>query len=311
MRCVRGTARAGSGPCPPTWGWPRGAAGRDRPPAEGGGASSAAGAGARFLSPGALLLREEGRQDLLGIGVEGLPVEGHSKGDVQADRPRFLVLARPVDHLLRRADEEAADPLLERRPPLGLHPLFLPLRRLLGGAHVEADVDRAEDPGGIAPLLLAPLVQDLALPPEGVGGNVGGVPAVGVLGDRAERPFLSEAADPDPQMPLQRFGITPGLVELEVATAEVRDPLVEEEPQDLNRLFQLVLAHPYALEGEAVPFILTLVPAGPDAALDAPPRDVVDGAERLGQHAGVAIVDAEDEAADADVLRLVGQRRHR
>ncbi len=112
-------------------------------------------------------------------------------------------------------------------------------------------------------------------------------------------------------MPLQRLGITPGLIEPEVLPAEVRDPLVEEEPQDLNRLFQLVLAHPYALEGEAVPFIFTLVPAGPDAALDAPARDVVDGAERLGQHAGVAIVDAEDEAADADVLRLVGQRRHR
>src|SRR3972149_6965423 len=264
MRCVRGTARAGSGPCPPTWGWPGGAAWRDRPPAEGRAASSAA--GARLLLRRGLLPGEEGRQDLLGVGVEGLPVERGPHADVEADRPRLFVFAHPVDHLLRGADEEPADPLLERRPPLGPHPLVLPLRRLLGGAHVEADVDRAEDPGGIAPLLLAPLVQDLALAPEGVGGNVGGVPAVGVLGDRAERPFLSEAADPDPQMPLQRFGITPGLVELEVAPAEVRDPLVEEEPQDLNRLFQLVLAHPYALEGEDGPFIFTLVPAGPDAA---------------------------------------------
>src|SRR3989304_1494866 len=154
MRRCRGTARAGSGPCPPTWGWPRGAAGRDRPPAEGRAASSAA--GARLLLRRGLLPGEEGRQDLLGVGVEGLPVERHSKGDVQADRPRFLVLARPVGHPLRRADEEAADPLLERTPLLGLPPLFLPLRRLLGGAHVEADVDRAEGPGGTAPRPPAP-----------------------------------------------------------------------------------------------------------------------------------------------------------
>src|SRR3989304_9839717 len=154
MRCVRGTAGAVGGPCPPRGGWPRGAAGRDRPPAEGGGASSAA--GARLLLRRGLLPGEEGREDLLGVGAEGLPVERHSKGDVQADRPRFLVLARPVDHLLRRADEEAVDPLLERRPPLGLPPPFLPLRRLLGGAHVEADVDRAEGPGGTAPRPPAP-----------------------------------------------------------------------------------------------------------------------------------------------------------
>src|SRR3990170_4323136 len=101
-------ARAGSGSCPPTWGWPRGAAGRDRPPAEGGGASSAA--GARLLLRRGLLPGEEGRQDLLGVGVEGLPVERGPHADVEADRPRLFVLAHPVDHLPRGGRREHPPP---------------------------------------------------------------------------------------------------------------------------------------------------------------------------------------------------------
>ena len=75
--------------------------------------------------------------------------------------------------------------------------VFLLGRRPRLYSHVEAQVDTARDGGGIPAFFLAPLVEDLGLGGEHLGGDVGGIPAIGVLSGNAQGTFFSEAADPE------------------------------------------------------------------------------------------------------------------
>ena len=186
-----------------------------------------------------------------------------------------------------------------------------PLDALGVGAQVEADVDGARDGPGVPALLRAPVVEDrvLGLPRGRI--DVGRVPAVGVLRRRPDRTLLAEAADPDGQAPLDGLGIATRVVELEVLALEVRDRLVEKHAQDLYGFLQVVLADTDPLEGDAEALVLVLVPAGADADLATAAREMVDGADGLGEDARVAVVDADDERAHAHVLRVERDRGHR
>ena len=192
------------------------------------------------------------------------------------------------------------------RPEYGLA-----ARDALGvGAHVEADIDRARDLLGVAAFLGAPVVEHgvLGLPRRGV--DIRGVPAVGILGRGADGALLPLPADPDGQALLERLGIAPRVVELEVVALEVGDGLVEERAENLHRLLEMILADPDALEGNAEALVLVLVPARPDPEIAAAVGEMIDGAHGLGEHPGVAVVDADDERPYPHVLGVEGDGGH-
>ena len=60
-------------------------------------------------------------------------------------------------------------------------------------------------------------------------------------------------------------------------------------------------------EREAELAMLELVPAGPDADLDAPAAHLVDRRDDLGEVAGMAEGDRRDEDAEADPIGLAGE----
>src|SRR5438132_787753 len=184
-------------------------------------------------------------------------------------------------------------------------------RHALGvGTPVEADVDRARERLGITAFLRAPVVEDgvLSLPRLRV--DVGGVPAVRILGRRPERALLALAADPDGQTLLDGLRIAARVVEVEVLALEVRDGLIEEHAQDLHRFLEMILADADPLEGDAETLVLVLMPARADAQLAAAAREVVDGADGLGEHARVPVVDADHERTDLHMLGVERDGRH-
>ena len=71
-----------------------------------------------------------------------------------------------------------------------------------------------------------------------------------------------------------------------------------------------VEALPEGREGDAVGAVLVLVPAGADTQLDASPAEVVHGGEGVREDGGMAVVHAQHERADAQVLRLAGEGGH-
>ena len=91
---------------------------------------------------------------------------------------------------------------------------------------------------------------------------------------------------------------------------EVGDGLVEEHAENLHRFLEMILADPDALEGNAEALVLVLVPARPDPEIAAAVREVIDGAHGLGEHAGVAVVDADDERSHPYVLGVEGDGGH-
>src|SRR5438876_7539415 len=85
---------------------------------------------------------------------------------------------------------------------------------------------------------------------------------------------------------------------------EVGATTIEQESQGLRVFLELILAPRDGRKRDAVGGELDLVPPRADSAIGAPPREVVDGAERLRQDPRVPVPDAEDEAADAHSGRL-------
>ena len=67
---------------------------------------------------------------------------------------------------------------------------------------------------------------------------------------------------------------------------------------------------PRGEEGDAVGAVFVLVPAGADAQLDAAAAEVVHGGQGVREDGGMAIVHAQHERADAQVLRLAGEGGH-
>src|SRR5262245_38133393 len=141
-------------------------------------------------------------------------------------------------------------------------------------AEYEAEVHAAHDRPGVAPFLVAPLIEDLALVLPVVRADVGAVPAVGVFRGGTERPLLPSPADPDRYAGLKRLGIVWRVRHLEILPLEVRAPLLgrQEQPQDLRVLLEHVLAWTDRREREAVGLGLDVVPAGTEAASDSAVR---------------------------------------
>src|SRR5207245_200119 len=172
---------------------------------------------------------------------------------------------------------------------------LVPLCAGLVGTHVETDVDRADDRRGIAADLGAPRVEHQALACPLRWRQVRCVPAVGEPGRRAQRPFLSGASDPERKSCLEWLRIVWGIHEAVVRAVEVGATPIEQETQRLGVFLELVLALRDGRERYAIRREFDLVPAGADAAIGAPVGEMVDGAERFRQDAGMPVPDAEDK----------------
>jgi len=83
---------------------------------------------------------------------------------------------------------------------------------------------------------------------------------------------------------------------------------IEEEAHDLRVLLQHVLARPDGGEGDAEGLGLHVVPAGAEPAVHASLGKMVDGSERLGEQAGIAVGDAVHAAAEPDLGGVHGRR---
>ena len=81
-----------------------------------------------------------------------------------------------------------------------------------------------------------------------------------------------------------------------------------EELDDLQRLFQTVLALLHGVERDAVGPVLEVVPGGADTELQAAVADDIDRRRDLGQYHGVAIGHARHHAAEAQAPGDLGQR---
>src|SRR5437660_5093922 len=224
--------------------------------------------------------------DLGGEGLQRIPVVGPvAERDAE---PRAAERAELIHHparVLHRAPQIAgalgavagaevtAAGLLRPRGALGVH------------SEIEAEVHRAQDRLRVAPLGLAPAVEHLALVLPVVGADVGAVPPVGVLGGRPERALLAAPADPDGDSRLQRLGVVGSVRHPDVLALEARAPLlgVQQQPHDLGVLLQHVLAGADRRKRVAEGLRLDVVPAGAEAAVHAPVRQVVDRRQRLGE----------------------------
>ena len=150
----------------------------------------------------------------------------------------------------------------------------------------------------VPPLRLAPPVGDGVELAVAIGADVGGVPAVGVLGGDAQRALLPRAADPDRQPVLHRGGQARRVDRAEVL-ALVRGAVLGEEAADQReRLLELVEAAADRREVVAEGLGLGLVPPRAEAELEAAAGDVVERRRGLREQARVPVEDAEHEAAE-------------
>src|SRR5207245_6311242 len=194
--------------------------------------------------------------------------------------------------------------LLAARDPLGV------------GAEVEAEVHGAHDRLRVAPFLLAPLVEHLALVLPIVRADVGAVPSVRVLRGGPERALFAAPTDPDGNAGLQRLGVVRRLGDLEILSLKIRAPFLgrQEQTQHLRVLLEHVLTRTDRRKRESEGLRLDVVPAGAEPAIHPAVGQVVDGGERLGEQPGIAVRHAVDAAAQPDARRVHrrrGQRRDR
>ena len=100
-------------------------------------------------------------------------------------------------------------------------------------------------------------------------------------------------------------------VQAVVRAGEGERPVGPDAADDRELLLEQLHARPERRELEAVGLVLALVPAGAEAELDAPVRDVVDGSDVLGEHRRVAERRRRDEHAEAQAGRDRREPRHR
>src|SRR5436189_104747 len=131
-----------------------------------------------------------------------------------------------------------------------------------------------------------------------------------MAGGDAQRSLLADAPDPDAGSRLDWLGIAGRVLQLVVAAAEVRTILRRQQADDLDTLLEHVEPLLDGGEGYPVGGVLHRVPARAEADLQPPAAELVDRGERVRENRGVAVAHAQDEDADADVLRLAGHRRH-
>src|SRR2546422_6148319 len=188
--------------------------------------------------------------------------------------------------------------------------LLVPFCAARVGAHVEADVDRSGDRSGVAPDLRAPFIEDRAFALPFGRREVWRVPAIGESGRGAERAAFARSADPERQALLARLRIVRCVDQPVVRAGEIRSPPIEQQPQDLRVLLELVLALFDRRKWDSVGSEFDLIPTRAEAAVRPAARELIDRAHRLREYAGVAVSDAEHQAANANACRLHGDGGH-
>src|SRR5579875_3514879 len=110
----------------------------------------------RAVKPGVRAALPIRWDDLLGEGVDGIPVDRWANGQVDPADTGPLVFADALDRLPRRASERSRPPQLQLVLDLGGH-LFVGRRyTCLIRRHVEHQVQRTVEAPRITPLALAP-----------------------------------------------------------------------------------------------------------------------------------------------------------
>src|SRR5262249_20101500 len=148
--------------------------------------------------------RPESRHDLLDEELEAVPVEGRAQGEDHPLGARARVLADAIDHLRRRADENAGADEIRHRAEHEAQVLLLPPDVSLVAADGQAQVHRPRDRARVTSLALAPAVEHLAPRGEDLRREERYVPAVGVARDDAQHALLALAADPEAESRLHR-----------------------------------------------------------------------------------------------------------
>src|SRR5436190_377962 len=252
----------------------------------------------------------EGGHYFLNEELEAFPVEGGPECQDDPFRPGRRVLPDALDHLRRRADQDARPHEVGHGAEHQAQALLLPADLGVVAPEGQAQVRGARDGAGVAALALAPAVERGVALREELRGEEGYVPAVGMARHQPEETLLPLPADPQAQPGLHWPRLAERVLEAELPARE-RDALaVEEGAQGLRRLLQQVEPLLDRRERDAEGTRLDLVPSRADAELAAPAAQVVDGDRRLREQTDRPVADAEDETTDPHPLGLRGERGH-
>ena len=172
-------------------------------------------------------------------------------------------------------------------------------------------VDRPPEALGIAPDGGAVLVEDGALAGHDLGAAPD-VPVIGVLGHDAQGHALAAAADHQLGMRLLHgLGIEGRVRELVVLAVEGAAPLRPQRVEYFARLVQPLEPLAQRVEGDAVGFVLVLLPARAEAEDEPTARDDVDLGRHLGDHGGMPVGVAEHDRPHAHARDQRGQGTQR
>src|SRR5437667_9308826 len=255
-------------------------------------------------------LVREGGHYFLNEELEAFPVEGGPECQDDPFRPGRRVLPDALDHLRRRADQDARPHEVGHGAEHQAQALLLPADLGLVAPEGQAQVRGARDGARVAALALAPAVERGVALREDLRGEEGYVPAVGMARHEPEETLLPLPADPETQPRLHRPRLAERVLEAERPARE-RDALaVQEGAQGLRRLLQQVEPLLDRRERDAEGTRLDLVPSRADAELAAPAAQVIDGDRGLREQTDGPVAHAEDQAADPHPLRLRGERGH-
>ncbi len=255
--------------------------------------------------------RAHARYDFLDVRVQRFRVPRCAQRDVHFGGTCRHVLENSFGCLRRCAEQRAAGDACRGRAPVFLQTLRFGGDAFFAGGEIEHDVHRTTHTLGIALLPFAPTVEHAVQAAELLRRDVGGVPAVGVPGNEAQRALLADAADPDRQTPLHRPRQTRRIVNVKVFAVKGGSLLGEHAADDSGRFVEHVETRFEFRKFVAVRLRFPEVPTRADAEFEAAAADVIERGRRFCEHRRIAIADVEDETAEAGVLGFSGERAER
>jgi hypothetical protein len=135
---------------------------------------------------------------------------------------------------------------------------------------------------------------------------------LGILRGDAQRALLTATADADRRMrPLRPLRLVAGVVELIEPAVEARRVVAQQAGENRARLLEAVEALLDGAELDSIGAGFLLIPAGPDAELEASPRDDVQRGGHIRQHRGVTVVNAGYQRAQPQPRGGLRQGRQR
>ena len=222
--------------------------------------------------------------------------------------PCVLELAEPLRRLLDRPDDAVGPVVLDHLRRRLVRPEQLGeagsacLQLSLIASDQRGRHDRQQHRRRVAALGAAGLIQRAAQPPACLGVALDRVVLVRPASRHRDRPRLAGAAHDQRHPRLHRLGQGGGALDPVVPSGERRLGLLPLAADDLELLGQQL--HPLAQRRKREPerLVLGLVPARPQAQLDPPARDVVDGDGRARDQRRVAERDRRDHRPQPDPL---------